>query len=452
MKQKSIIISVKALDLKSIIPMVMMILMFNINIQSIHSQTTLKYSNQGFRAGDKLVKQQVRYKNPGRTGKDVIWDFSNLKEISGSYTVNYNETTRKSKDTIFVSGTEHQTKYTYAYKSDSLLLLGFENPTSGMTFEKPQLLMKYPFIYGDSVFTGYSGKGSYNFTLLSETKGNMFTVADAVGTLILPDGDTVKDVLRVRTEHIFQQNTLPMELERQTKLPFDDSITVIDTKGTKSFTVDSVSISQGVDNYKNNGIAEQPDVKGNSKSNNNALPTKKITRGKMLKENTDSLYFHTVTCRWYAPGYRYPLFETISNQGLKNKNDSTGIDDVATAFYYPPFKQKDLNDDPENKTVLDSLMSQKEDEGKEKELSLKFNYYPNPVKNDLQVEILIQNPSKVTIRIAGSSGNIMLSESLGMLPAGMHYYTLKTGKLRMGEYILHIEVAGQTASAILLKL
>ena len=102
--------------------------------------------------------------------------------------------------------------------------------------------------------------------------------------------------------------------------------------------------------------------------------------------------------------------------------------------------------------ILDSIKNAKETIYISSDtLLFEYNYYPNPIKNDLEVELLLQKPSTVTFRIFDSSGNLVLTDQEGSNPAGIRRFTLKTGSLRFGEYILHIEVGNQTAYALLLK-
>ena len=46
------------------------------------SQSHPVSSPHALRAGDVISKQQVEYKDPGRSGKDVLWDFSQLDPVN----------------------------------------------------------------------------------------------------------------------------------------------------------------------------------------------------------------------------------------------------------------------------------------------------------------------------------------------------------------------------------
>ena len=50
---------------------------------SISGQITRE--NNSVRNGDEIIKQQMQYKDPGRSGENVIWDFSMLKAVNPKF-------------------------------------------------------------------------------------------------------------------------------------------------------------------------------------------------------------------------------------------------------------------------------------------------------------------------------------------------------------------------------
>jgi len=116
----------------------------------------LKSELNMFRPDDEIFKQQVEYKNPGRSGENVLWDFSRLTSIDDSYSLEYS-----SPDSILIAGSEHHTRYYYSLSGDSLLCHGYENSTALMVDERPELLLRFPVDYGDSTFCYYNGNGKY---------------------------------------------------------------------------------------------------------------------------------------------------------------------------------------------------------------------------------------------------------------------------------------------------
>lgn len=61
------------------------------------------------------------------------------------------------------------------------------------------VLMHFPLNYAQTTVSAYTSQGLYSGTVEIRTKGIMTTVADAYGKIILPSGDTLSPVLRVKT-------------------------------------------------------------------------------------------------------------------------------------------------------------------------------------------------------------------------------------------------------------
>jgi hypothetical protein len=149
-----------------------------------------------FRSGDKLTKQQVEYKDPGPYGKNILWDFSMLNSIDEKYQLNYFNSTVD--DSTHIVGMEHLTRYHYELKNDTLWMTNYENRTTQMTFDKPEAQLRYPFRYGDSLHTTFTGTGIYCQKINLTAKGETSVTVDATGFIITPTKDTLNNVLRVK--------------------------------------------------------------------------------------------------------------------------------------------------------------------------------------------------------------------------------------------------------------
>lgn len=63
--------------------------------------------------------------------------------------------------------------------------------------------MKFPLNYGETAaYTEYSSDGLYSSRINLHSEGTYSIVADAFGEMVLPTGDTISPVLRVKTEQI----------------------------------------------------------------------------------------------------------------------------------------------------------------------------------------------------------------------------------------------------------
>jgi len=194
-----------------------------------------------YRAGDNIVKQQIEFKDPGSSGKGLTWDFSAIQPINEEYSLTYFLPNKS--DTTRLCGLEHRTRYYYRLQKDSLQATGFENSTTRMEYKVPELRMHFPFRYDDTLFSTFEGKGEYCHRVPLALKGYTRVMADAEGELKLPDFETVKKALRVRTlRHYTETGKDSMEMTLDTyswyaagiRYPVFESIkTTLSKKGDK---------------------------------------------------------------------------------------------------------------------------------------------------------------------------------------------------------------------------
>jgi len=231
------------------------------------------------RVGDKLIKKQIEYKDPGNSGANVSWNFNNFSIVNNNYIVEYtaaplaNDTYIMGYDnfnmydtpvnSLFVV-TEHNTMYYFQIEDNLLKATGHENPVVKLQYNPRMISDKYPTYYSDNYKYDYKTNGLYSGTEKIETEGYREIVADGYGTITLPSG-TYENALRIKYVQIIEQ------------LNYNGSEYV-----------------------------------------------------KYTNENT--IY------KWYVKGYRYPVFETHRYVRL---NDN--VETFTTAFYYPPTDQTNLS-------------------------------------------------------------------------------------------------------------
>jgi len=341
----------------------------------LSAQHTLQPELNLPRVGDELFKQQVEYKDPGRSGANVLWDFSHLTSINDSYTLDYS----LAADSSTIVGTEHRTRYYYSLSGDSLLGHGYENSTTIMTNERPELLLRFPVQYGSSTFDYYSGNGKYGNRLAVSAMGTVSGKADAFGMMILPDGDTLTNVLRVHTVKKIASHSKPISF-------YGEEILL-------PVTNDSID----------------------------------------YRLANDTTILEVETCRWYTAGYRYPIFETVKSITNRRGQESEYF---ATAFFYPPQDHYYLETDPENKKIVEA-----QNKNKEKEIQLiegtRFNAYPNPMYTSLDVEVYIPVEAKIRIQVRSvGSQAVYLNENKGKHAAGSYHFRFDVSHLPPTAYYL----------------
>lgn len=190
---------------------------------SLSIQAQLNADHNSIRAGDVIIKQQVEFKAPGEAKANQIWDFSEVKLINDEYELvyseapligdsvyimGYNEFPKKvSRHANLIVGTEHNTLYYFYQTTDSLVLLGHENIAIKQENLPPIINLKFPLNYGGRpTVSKYATRGLYSGSLEVQSEGAITMFGDAFGAMILPTGDTINPVLRVKTEQ-FVLNT-----------------------------------------------------------------------------------------------------------------------------------------------------------------------------------------------------------------------------------------------------
>lgn len=253
-----------------------------------HSQYVITKENNLMRGSDRIVKQQVEYVDPGKPGKNKSWDFSGINTVNEKYRLHY-----RSYNDSLIYGTEHRTVYKYRLRRDTLYMTGYENPLTALGDSIPQVLMAYPFAYGSKIEKDFRFYGKYSGVDSLTSRGSSTVYADAYGTITLPDADTLDNVLRVYT-----LNESRIKVWNPHK----------SVNGSTGFT--------------------------------NQVSDDSLTRHK------EEIY------RWYAEGYRYPVFETVTHTYYKNQEP---LSRFCTAFYYPPHEQQLTIADSVNTKVRERL-------------------------------------------------------------------------------------------------
>ncbi|GHV56591.1 hypothetical protein FACS1894182_03450 [Bacteroidia bacterium] len=336
---------------------------------------------------DTFIKQQVSYKDPGRTGANVLWDFSQLEIQNAGYELTYSAR----GDSII--GTEHRTNYIYGFSNNTLRLLGYENTTTQMQYLQPELQKAFPVVYNDSSLSYFQGKGWYGDRLQVEAMGTIRTHADSYGMMILPNKDTLNHVLRVKTVKRVVEDTKPVV----SSLLKRDSVPEV-------LTADSINV----------------------------------------RLQTSNWVMETETHQWYAKGYRYPVFETIKNRNLKAGGNS---DYFETAFFYPPGEQSYLENDEANRT-LRSEDDFPTDPWAGLTYNIYPNPVKT---SPLNVEIYLPKPANIHVQLRNTMGTVVLDADKGHYPIGICSFQFETYTIPIGNYILDIWLDEKLINSVIMK-
>lgn len=355
------------------------------------AQTAISKACNAPRAGDRLVKQQVEYKAPGDEGRNVVWDFGRQETVNDHYELKY-----YGYGDSLVVGQEHRTLYKYIVRADSLFTEGFENQTTLIANQVPELLLVYPMAYGNKHESYFHGNGDYGNHLFITVRGKSSVAADACGMLILPSADTLRNVLRTHQVRKIAQRMVPYPLIEPT---------------------DTIYSTDSIDHHLAN----------------------------------DTLWMQQDIYRWYADGYRYPVFETL--QVLTHHNGKPVVSSN-TSFYYTPVDQYyDLGSDPQNQARRDEEQARaqaqqnsgtsgqpgNESEGGNDEI-IRYGTSLSDDGNVLTLEYDLSEPAEVSVMLFDIQSRQLTGSKKIMKPAGTYHETFSLAGYQPGEYALRILV------------
>jgi hypothetical protein len=361
-----------------------------IGISSLYAQHSLQSKYNMYRSGDEIIKQQVEYKDPGRSGENVLWDFSKLTSLDDGYTLSY------IGDDFVIAGIEHSTMYYYKLSNDSLLLLGYENPTTLMINNQSELIFKFPVKYKDMCQSYCHGNGKYCNRLSLDIMGTIQTEADAYGMMILPNQDTIKNVVRTHTTKYIAETTKPLQ--------------ALSSFGGGKGEVSPDSID--------------------------------------FRLATDTTIIGVETYRWYEKGYRYPIFETVKSRVVKQGDPQ---DFFSTAFFYPPQEHYYLDNDEENLALLEEDTEINDPQDNNPWAGLTYNFYPNPVEANLEIEIFMPKQGQVRMQLIDKVGGLVWGKNFGKWGEGIHFEQVFMSPFSRGEYVLNMWFDEYLVGEIILK-
>ena len=184
---------------------------------SITAQWTINIKNHFPKNDDKYTKFQVEFLEPDRSGKNIIWDFSNATKTGKDVDVIF----KLLNDSILLKF-EDRTQTIYHKKGNSLFLKSHESPLCTMKDSIPCEIMKFPLFYNKKLDSPYVFYGIYCDKNTFSTIGSTSINADACGTLILPD-DTIRNVIRIHRTI----NTIETISNSSSKISADSTIATI---------------------------------------------------------------------------------------------------------------------------------------------------------------------------------------------------------------------------------
>lgn len=159
-----------------------------------YAQNSLSTASNALRA-DSLQQENINFVEAGMSGEKVIWEAVEASEASHGKTLMQ----VYDIDGQMVLDDGHSLT-SYLPSADSMLISRIETPLYQMNYSEPIVAMTFPFLYGSSNTAPFRGTGDYEGKLALAEMGTNTVTADGYGSLILTEGDTLRNVIRVHTQ------------------------------------------------------------------------------------------------------------------------------------------------------------------------------------------------------------------------------------------------------------
>jgi len=173
------------------------------------SQISIQYSVHAIQAGIDNPMSYCSYVEPGQSGANISWDFSELKfekpftgfvknsQFSGNQILFPKANTELGEfDSRFYFDVNEKETNQYGYVS--------ADGNTKEIYSVPFVKMKYPFTFGDAYSGVFAGIYEYSDKLKGDISGTYSVEADAYGSLFLPGNVKYENVLRIKTSKIYK--------------------------------------------------------------------------------------------------------------------------------------------------------------------------------------------------------------------------------------------------------
>lgn len=170
------------------------------------AQYSLSYKANQLRIGDYRNMKQIEYQEQGPAGANQYWDFSKAKVLKDMYIDQQEDLNAIAEEGYRLSCDEGGTKHTlFEITKSEKRYFGMITPGAKIEFNQPIVDLMFPLSYQDTKAGIMDGAYIPNNGTPSLIAGNYVTKADAWGTLVLPDGNTYRNVLRVKVTKDYKQ-------------------------------------------------------------------------------------------------------------------------------------------------------------------------------------------------------------------------------------------------------
>lgn len=343
--------------------------------------------------GDSLIKQQIEYVDPGKPGKNITWDLSQAQVIREEYPIIYSSP-KLIEDSIYVIGNDTilkryvpNTEYFIKKEYGTMYYYQFKNDTISLIgHENPTVRLRYTEPLMECVFPL-----NYNDEFLSP---------------YLLEG------VYSNSSKILSSGNIKIKADAYGKIILPEGDTISPVLCVK--TTQTICRSMRSSIYKD---SIRPNV-----------------QDKVIE-----------TYKWYAKGYRYPVFETVHNI----INDTLFF---GTSFLFPPRQHTytDIKDVTRSDSLNRSWDIDKKNKSKNKDSETyqdgigrdmserNYEVFPNPTDSYLNIKYAITKPSRINISLYTEDGRLALKIEKDLSASGSYSEIIDFRDLLKGNYLLQI--------------
>ncbi len=367
-----------------ILPLIIAVSLFSGICSGMNNYVGISITLNGLRDGDILSRYPLTYADTIDGGESCVWDLSNLKP--GKPYISEVRLVNDSTERYRIA--ELRTSVCYETRGDTLIFAGHENNQWRLEFDRCEPWLTNSMIYGHTSFDMLHGKGIYCDRLRYAVRGYSRIGIDATGMLILPEGDTLRNVQRIHTLRTFLHNYFP---------------------------IDSIDCD--------------------------------ITEEDLAKASAENRLLYQDMRRWYAPGYRYPLLEV---QTLTPSAGGTPI--MQHTCYTPASEMEELLSDPDNHELRELIRLGKAIGSASGDASLSANNYELRGGDDIRyrfdqnrgectvdVHYTVEKATDVEFILADVIGFLYKAGSYHCEPGEEYSVSISYGNIPgAGPYVLYI--------------
>ena len=281
-----------------------------------------------------------------------------------------------------LTGFEAGTQYNYEMKDNVVYIAGYRSRLTRMDFDEPEAYLHLPMALGDSIMGYYHGRGIYGDKLALRNYGWYKTKAENIGKLVMPDGNTLHDVLQVHTERTVSSQFFP----------------IVKLDSLKVFSEDSIRLYLG----------------------------------------RDSTIYKAVIDRWYAPGYRYPVLEKrVTKDYAQNRTL------LNQTLYFPPSEQEiQLQGDTINEEVRKQLSDDHTcSASKSKDFHFEVNY--DGERREIAVHYQTGYELRMSYALCSIDAFVIYQHPEQVVSPGAYSDLINVSTVKPGIYALVIYIDGQ---------